>query len=122
MLGVAVAVAGSSQTVACIIDNHRAKDNLITTVAVDIGDSIVVETVAKPGRTALIAVPAPTLSEFVGQRIDIEGAELVACITAAAQEYRGIATIEIRSTEIVLGGTVTRIFVTPHGSILILCG
>ena len=84
MLGVAVAVSCSSQTIARIIDDHRAEDNLVATVAVDIGDSIVVETVAKPGRTTLIAVPAPQLGQFVGLLVNAKRAELMTRIGTTA--------------------------------------
>ena len=84
VLRVAVTIARSGETVARIVDNHRAKDYLVTAVHVDIGNTEVVEAIAKPGRFAVVAVPAPALGQLVGCGIHVKYTELMARVAATA--------------------------------------
>ena len=118
MLGVAVAQACRHQSVAVVVDDHRAEDNLVAAVHVDVGNVEVVEAVAKPGRRGVVAVPAPALGQLVGLGIDVEGTGFVARVATAAQEYRGVAPVQVGSAEVVLAGAVARIVTAPHGGIV----
>ena len=120
MLRVAVTIARSGEAVARIVDNHRAEDNLVTPVHVDVGNTEVVEAIAKPGRFAVVAVPAPALGQLMGRGIHVERTELMARVAAAPQEDGRVAPVEIGSAEVVLRGTMSRVVGSPDGGIVAL--
>ena len=67
VLCVAVTQSGGAESLAVIIDNHRTEHNLVASVPVNIGNLIVMESVAKPGVVpSAVAVPAPALGEGMG--------------------------------------------------------
>ena len=114
MLCIAMTESGGREPVACIVDHHRTKHDLVTTVTVNIGNGKVMESIAKPWRTAIVAVPSPTLSKFVSILVYIKGTELMARVAATSQEDAGITAIQIRRTKVMLGSTVACITGPPH--------
>ena len=120
MLGITMTKARGRESIARIVNDHRAEYDLITSVHIHIGNGEVMETITKPRRIAVVAIPAPTLRQLVGLLVHIEGTELMTRVTTTSQEDAGITTIQIRCTKVMLGGTVARIAGTPHRSIVAL--
>ena len=118
MLCIAMTESGGRESVAGVVDNHRAKHDFVTTVTINIGNSKVMESIAKPWRTAIVAVPAPALCEFVSILVYIKGTELMARVTATSQEDAGITAIQIRRTKVMLGSTVACVVSAPNCSIV----
>ena len=107
MLGIAMTEASRRETHAIVIDDHRAPDNLVATVPVDIHDGIVVVALPIPGRSCLIVSPAPAFLQLVGSGINIVGHKLMTGVDATTEEDAGFATIQIGRTKEILGRTVS---------------
>ena len=110
-----MSVTCSRKTKTCIVNHHRTKNDFIASVHIDVGNGVVVETVTKPRRTTIVAVPAPELSQFVSLFVYTKCTELMTCICSTSEEDARIASIKVRGTEIVLLHTVTQI--APYISI-----
>ena len=106
MLGVAMSEAGSTESLAVVVDDHRAEADLVASVPVDISNRIVVVSLPVPGTARRVAVPAPACGELVCRRIHVEGNHLVAGVDTAGEEDAGLVTVEIRSAEEVLRAAV----------------
>ena len=120
MLSITMTKARGRESIARIVDHHGAEYDLITSIHIHIGNGEVMETITKPRRIAVVAIPAPTLRQLVGLLVHIKGTELMARITATSQEDTGITTIQIRCTKVMLGCTVACIVSTPNRSIVAL--
>ena len=102
MLGVAVTETGCRESAAVIVDDHRAKADLIAAVPVDVGNTEVMIAVTVPGiAPAVVVGPLPIERELMGGGIDAEGLHVVLRVTAAAEEDERMTAIEERRTEIV---------------------
>ena len=123
VLRVTVAISSGAETFTIIVDNHRTEDDFITSVPIDIADGEVVEAVAIPWACpSLIIAPRPRFADgqLMGGWIDIEGAHLVLGVATTSEEDAGLASIQIRSTEIVLAGAVPSVVLPPHYRIVAL--
>ena len=107
-----------AESFAVVVNHHRTKDNLITSVPIHIANGEVVVTIAKPRAGAVIGIPTPALRQLVGGWINIQGTHLVLGVATTSQEDAGLASVQIRSTKIVLGRAVTRVVLTPYSRIV----
>ena len=105
VLSIAVTKASSRESLAVVVDDHRAEDNLVAAVQVDVCYAVVMVSLSLP-RAVGIVEPAPALLQLVGLRVYIIGNHLMTGIDAAGQEDARLASIEIGSTEEVLRGTM----------------
>ena len=111
VMGITMTKTGSGKAKAIVIDDHRTEDDLIASVPIDIGNGVVMIALPVP-RTGRVAIPAPTLHELVGSRIDIEGNELMTRVDTTTQEDAGLLAIEIGRAEEVLR-TAVAITIAP---------
>ena len=118
MLCITVSQSGGAESLAVVVYHHGTEDNLIASIPIDITNGEVVESVAKPWTAAIVGVPAPALSQLVGVGIYIEGTHLVAGVATASKKDAGLASVEIRCTEIVFGRAVSGIVLSPNGGIV----
>ena len=114
VLCIAMTKACRGEAFTIIINDHRSEYNLIASVEVDIGHTIVMIALSLP-RTSRFVEPSPALRQFVRCRVHIIGNHLVTSINASGQEDTGLATIKARRTKEVLRGTVAAIVLTRRG-------
>ena len=98
MLGIAVPEARRGKPLAIVVNDHRAEDNLVASVPVNICHAVVVVALPFP-RAVGVACPAPALRQFMGGGIDVVGHHLVTGIDASGQEEAGMLSVEVWSAE-----------------------
>ena len=111
VVGIAMTESCGRKAESIVIDDHRTEDDLIASVPIDVGNGVVMIALSVP-RTGRVAIPAPTLHELVGSRIDIEGNELMTRVDTTTQEDAGLLAIEIGCAEEVLR-TAVAITIAP---------
>ena len=100
--------ACSGQTMTVVIDDHRAIDNLITTIQVNVGYTVVVVTIGIPRVTPTTIVrPMPTFCQGMCAGIDIVGTHLMLRVDTTSKEDAGGLSIKVGSTEEIFRGAVT---------------
>ena len=118
MFCISVPQACGGESLAVVINDHTAKDDLIASVPIDIGHAVVVVTVALP-RTVGIAIPLPTHLQFMGGGVHVVGNHLVAGVDASGKEDTRFLAVEVGGAEEMLRRTVT-IPVAPGGIEVVL--
>ena len=114
VLCVAVSESCGAETLAVVVDNHASEDNLIASVPVHVGNLEVVESIAEVGVVpSAVVVPAPALREFVGDGVDVECTHLMTRVAPAPEKDAGVASVEERCSEVVLGGAVAGVVLSP---------
>ena len=120
VLGVAVAESCRTEPLAVVVDHHRTEHDLVASVPVHIGYLEVVVALSEVGRRTAVLIPAPPLGQLVGQRIHVQGTELVAGVAATAQKDAGMASVQEWCTEVVLRRAVASVGLAPDGGVVAL--
>ena len=106
MLSITMTEACSRQALTIVVDNHRTEYNLIASVHIYVGNSIVVIALSLP-RTIGIVKPAPTLLQCVCCWVYVKCYHLMAGVDTTSKEDAWFLTIKIWSTKEMLCTTVT---------------
>ena len=115
MLSIAVPESCGGQSVARVVENHGAVDNLVASVHINVGNGEVVEAVAKPRRAAFVAVPTPDDRQLMRGRVHVQRASLDSGVATAPEEDAGLAAIDIGSANIMFLHAVSQ--VAPYVSV-----
>ena len=112
VLCITMTETGSGKTISIIVNHHRSEHDLIATIPIHIGHSIIVKALSVPRRTYTVAIPAPALAQLMGTGIHVECNHLVTGIDTTGKENARLAAIQIGCAEEMLRGAVS-ITITP---------
>ena len=108
VLCIAMSETCRRESLAVVVDDHRAEAYLVASVPVHVGDTEVMVAVAIPGiAPPVIVLPLPVERQLMSGRVNAEGLHVVLGVASASQEDVGLASVQEGSAEVVLRRAVS---------------